>query len=94
VCACQVAWLDELLIEMKLKHHVGMKFFIYTKFKINFSKNIVIHGKRNYVDTKFYYLRDIANEGKLEVIIYFNTLDQVVIFSPNQIGAKDLNFLC
>lgn len=42
-----------------------MKFFIDNKSIINLSKNFVTYGRDKYIDTKFDYLRDQVNGGKL-----------------------------
>ena len=49
MCACQVAWLDNLLIELNLKHDVGTKLFIDNKSTINLSKNLVTHDKSKHI---------------------------------------------
>nr|KYP66211.1 Retrovirus-related Pol polyprotein from transposon TNT 1-94 [Cajanus cajan] len=76
MCACQAAWLDKLLIELKQKRDEGVKLFIDNKSVISLSKNPVTHGRSKHIETKFHYLRDKVNEGKLE-LVYCNTQDQV-----------------
>jgi hypothetical protein len=44
---------------------------------IKLSKNPVLHGRRNHIDVKFHFLRDLTKDGTIE-IIYCKSEDEVV----------------
>jgi len=44
---------------------------------IKLSKNPVIHGRRNHIDVKFHFLRDLTKDETIE-IIYCKSEDEVV----------------
>jgi len=44
---------------------------------IKLSKNPVLHGRRNHIDVKFHFLRDLTKDETIE-IIYCKSEDEVV----------------
>jgi hypothetical protein len=44
---------------------------------IKLSKNLVLHGRRNHIDVKFHFLRDLTKDETIE-IIYCKSKDEVV----------------
>ena len=44
---------------------------------IKLSKNLVLHGRRNHIDVKFHFLRDLTKDETIE-IIYCKSEDEVV----------------
>ena len=44
---------------------------------IYLSKNMVFHGKSKLIDVRFHFLRDLVNDGVVE-LSYCNSQDQIV----------------
>jgi len=66
-CACQAIWLRRILEELQLKQEGATTIFCDNSSAINLSKNPVLHGKSKHIDVKYYFLRDLCNEGKFEL---------------------------
>jgi hypothetical protein len=47
-----------------------MVFCFYNKSIIRLSKNLILHGKTKHIDVKFYFLKDLINNGINEIIYY------------------------
>lgn len=43
---------------------------------IKLSKNPVLHGKSKHIDVRFYFLRDLTNEGVVR-LVHYGTKEQV-----------------
>lgn len=65
--ACQALWLESLIDEMKLQNPKPMKLLIDNKSTINLAKHPVAHGRSKHIETRFHFLRDQVNKGKLEL---------------------------
>ncbi|PNX87782.1 hypothetical protein L195_g043878, partial [Trifolium pratense] len=65
--ACQANWLQSLLNEMKIIDNITIMLKIDNKSAINLTKNPVSHGKSKHIETRFYFLRDQVNKGKLNL---------------------------
>ncbi|RDX62078.1 Copia protein, partial [Mucuna pruriens] len=74
--ACQALWLENLMIEMKIRREEPIKMTIDNKSAINFAKHHVAHGRSKYIKTRFHFIRDQVSKGKLE-LKYCNTNEQV-----------------
>ncbi|RDX95877.1 Copia protein, partial [Mucuna pruriens] len=70
--ACQALWLDNLMIEMKIRREEPMKILIDNKLAISLAKHPVAHGRSKHIETRFHFLRDQVSKGKLE-LEYCNT---------------------
>lgn len=75
-CACQAIWLRRLLEELKFKQIEATKIFCDNDSAIQLSKNPVLHGRSKHIDVKFYFLRDLSNNGTID-LIYCRSEDQV-----------------
>jgi len=56
-----------LLMELQLVKDEKMELRIDSKYVIDLAKHPVAHGKSKHIETKFHFLRDQVNNGKLEV---------------------------
>lgn len=65
--ACQVNWLESLLVEMMIEVKRPIRLLIDNKSAINLAKNPIAHGKNKHIETRFHYLRDQVNKNKLIV---------------------------
>ncbi|GAU45892.1 hypothetical protein TSUD_24940 [Trifolium subterraneum] len=75
LAACQANWLQSLLSEMKIIDNITVMLKIDNKSTINLAKNPVSHGKSKHIETRFHFLRDQVNKGKLS-LEYCSTNDQ------------------
>ncbi|GAU22332.1 hypothetical protein TSUD_106600 [Trifolium subterraneum] len=75
LAACQANWMQSLLNEMKIIDNITIMLKIDNKSAINLAKNPVSHGKSKHIETRFHFLRDQVNKGKLS-LEYCSTNDQ------------------
>ncbi|GAU25767.1 hypothetical protein TSUD_222240 [Trifolium subterraneum] len=67
LAACQANWLQSLLSEMKIIDNITVILKIDNKSAINLAKNPVSHGKIKHIETRFHFLGDQVNKGKLSL---------------------------
>ena len=75
-CACQAIWLRKILKELRFKQKGGTIIFCDNNSAIKLSKNHVLHGRSKQIDVKYYFLRDLNNEGTVE-LQYCRSEDQL-----------------
>ncbi|CAL1409608.1 unnamed protein product [Linum trigynum] len=77
-CATQCVWLRRVLCQMGWGESVKDSTTIYcdNNSTIKLSKNPVFHGRSKHIDVRFHFLRDLANEGVVE-LEYIGTGEQV-----------------
>ena len=66
-CACQAIWLRKILTELQVKQEGAITIFCDNSSAIKLSKNPVLHGRSKHIDVKYYFLRDLCNEGTIEL---------------------------
>lgn len=66
--ACRALWLESLLDEMLIGYKRPMQLLVDNKSPISLAKNPVAHGRRRHIDTRFHFLKDQVNKGKLELV--------------------------
>ena len=66
-CACQAIWLRRILEELKLKQREATTIVCDNSSIIKLSKNPVLHGRSKHIDVRFYFLRDLTNEGVIDL---------------------------
>ncbi|XP_069146145.1 uncharacterized mitochondrial protein AtMg00810-like [Solanum lycopersicum] len=86
-CACQAIWLRKILEELRFKQKGATIIFCDNNSAIKLSKNPVLHGRSNHIDVKYYFLRDLNNEGTVE-LQYCRSEDQLA-----DIFTKPLRYL-
>ena len=74
--ACQAAWLDKLLQELKVKGSEGVRLLIDNKSAINLAKHPVAHGRSKHIETQLHYMREQVNKGKL-TLLYCYAIEQL-----------------
>ncbi|CAH9104519.1 unnamed protein product, partial [Cuscuta europaea] len=74
--ACQAQWLDSLLREMQIETNTTTVLKLDNKSAINLAKNPVAHARSKHIETRFHFLRDQVNKGKLN-LKYCSTQDQL-----------------
>jgi len=73
--ACQVGWLDTLMLELKMKKEDAVELFVDNKSTINIAKFPVAHGICKHIETCYHFLRDQVTKGKLK-LSYCRSEDQ------------------
>ena len=76
VCACQAIWLRRILEELQFKQVEATTVFCDNNSAIKLSKNLVLHGRSKHIDVKYYFLRDLSNNGTIK-LVYCRSEDQV-----------------
>jgi hypothetical protein len=85
-CACQAIWLRKILEELHFKQEEATVVYCDNTSTIKLSKNPVLHGRSKHIDVKYYFLRDLNNDGTI-VLKYCRSEDQVA-----DIFTKPLKF--
>ena len=65
-CACLAICLRKIIEELQFKKKGATTIFCDNNSAIKLSKNPVLHGRSNHIDVKYYFLRDLNNEGTVE----------------------------
>lgn len=55
--ACQVAWIEAVLIELGVNIQVPIKLLVDNKSATRLAKNLVSYGRSKHIETKFHYIR-------------------------------------
>jgi peroxiredoxin family protein len=65
--ACQGIWLQSLLQEMKIDINDEVELMADNKSAINLAKYPIAHGRSKHIETKFHFLRDQVNKGRIKI---------------------------
>ena len=65
--ACHALWLRSLLAEIIRAEPKPVKLFVDNKSAIALMKNPVFHGRSKHIDTRFHFIRECVEEGKIMV---------------------------
>lgn len=65
--ACQGVWLSRLLGELTSELPAMVRLCVDNKSAIALSKNPVHHDRSKHIDTRFHYIQECINDGKVEV---------------------------
>ena len=66
--ACQGLWLRKMLKEMKIQKKEPICLLIDNKSAISLAKNPVDHGNNKHIDTRYHFIRDKVEKGKIKLI--------------------------
>ena len=72
--ACQGIWLARLLAELKAKEAGATTLKIDNQSVIMLSKTPIFHDRSKHIDTKYHFIRDCIEEGRVKVE-YISTRD-------------------
>ena len=64
---CQAVWLNSLLGEMLGEEQKRVKLYVDNKSAIALCKNPVHHDRSKHIDTRFHFIRECIEEGKVDV---------------------------
>ncbi|WJX72888.1 hypothetical protein P8452_56724 [Trifolium repens] len=76
LCACQAAWMENLMNEILGEDHGAIEMNIDNMSAINLAKNPVSHGRSKHIEMRFHYLREQVSNGKL-VLKHCRSEDQI-----------------
>ena len=76
-CAYQAIWLKKIIKELHFKEDGPTQIYCDNGSTINLSKNPVLHGRSKHIDVKYHFLRDLTNDGVIN-LIYYRSEDQVI----------------
>ena len=65
--ACQGVWLGRLIGELVGREELKFKLLVDNKSAIALCKNPVHHERSKHIDTKFHYIRECIEGGRMEV---------------------------
>ena len=85
-CACQAIWLRRILEELQFQQIEATIVFCDNNSVIKLSKNPVLHGRSKHINVRYYFLRDLSNDGTIK-LVYYRSEDQVA-----NIQTKPLKF--
>lgn len=75
-CASQAIWLRRLLEELGFHQNSPTPVYCDNTSAIKLSKNPVLHGRSKHIDVRYHFLRDLANDGTID-LIYCKSEDQI-----------------
>ncbi|GKU93862.1 hypothetical protein SLEP1_g7421 [Rubroshorea leprosula] len=87
-CDFQAIWLRKVPEELHVKQEGPMLIFCDNNSTIKLSKNPILHGRCKHMDVEFHFLRDLTNEGVID-LIYCRTKDQIanIFAKPLKLSA-------
>ncbi|WVZ57628.1 hypothetical protein U9M48_007990 [Paspalum notatum var. saurae] len=91
--ACQGVWLARLVKDLTGKEPGAPILKIDNKSAIDLSKNPIHHDQTKHIDTKFHYIRECVDEGKI-VLEQISTQDQLADILTKPLGREKLRELC
>jgi heterodisulfide reductase subunit B len=83
--ACQGIWLSRLIADMVGTKEVTVKLLMDNMSAIALSRNPVHHERSKHIDTKYHFLRECIEEGKVEVD-HIGTADQLADIFTKALG--------
>ena len=87
-CACQAIWLRNILEEVHFKQQGPTLIYCDNSSTIKLSKNPIMHGRSKHIDVRFHFLRDLSNEGIID-LIYCKSEEQIadIMTKPLKLSA-------
>ena len=75
-CACQLVWMKRVLQKIGYNGSDSPVIYCDNSSTIKLSRNPVMHGKSKHIDVRFHFLRNLVNEGALQ-LVYCGTQQQI-----------------
>jgi hypothetical protein len=85
MAACQAVWLRRLLGELLNQNEEAVKLFIDNQSAIQLCKNPVFHERTKHIDTRFHFIRECVEDGKIAVE-HIGTSDQLADILTKALG--------
>lgn len=83
---CQGVWLGHLLAELRGEEPAAFNLKVDNQSAIMLSKNLVFHDRSKHIDTKFHFIRDCIEEGRVDVE-FIGTHDQLADILTKPLGG-------
>jgi hypothetical protein len=83
--ACQGVWLSRLVGDLLGTKEAQVKLLMDNMSAIALSKNPVHHDRSKHIDTKFHFIRECIEEGKVEVQ-HIGTVEQLADIFTKALG--------
>nr|GEV20990.1 retrovirus-related Pol polyprotein from transposon TNT 1-94 [Tanacetum cinerariifolium] len=83
-CACHCVWLMGLLKEMNKEGMSSVEIKCDNSSTIKLAKNPVLHRRTKHIDVRFHYMRNLVNDGKIQ-LVFCPTTDQVADIMTNPV---------
>jgi hypothetical protein len=90
--ACQAVWLRRLLCDLLNQNEAAVELFIDNKSAIELCKNPVFHDRTKHIDTRFHYIRECVENGKV-IIEHIGTTDQLADILMKALGRAQFQAL-
>jgi transposase InsO family protein len=91
--ACQGVWLEALRADLLCQELKKIKLKVDNQSAISLSKNPVFHDRSKHIDTRFHYLRENVENGRIEVE-HVGTCDQLADILTKSLGRVKFCELC
>lgn len=87
---CQAMWLRRVLRDLCHEQEKGTTIYCDNSSAIALSKNYVFHKRKNHIDTKFHFIRELVNNGEI-VLQHCRTEDQLTDTLTKPLGKKSFD---
>lgn len=69
--ACQAQWLENLMIELRMKDTSLVKLLVDNKSAINLNKHPIAHDRSKRIETRCHFIRDqVSKERLIGILLY------------------------
>jgi hypothetical protein len=92
LCACQCVWLRRILEHLSHCQEGATVVFCDNVSTIKLSKNPVLHGRSKHIDVRFHFLRNLCNDGVIE-LNYCSTRDQLADIMTKPLKVDEFQHL-
>ena len=73
----QALWIRKLMADLFMEQKESTQILVDNQAAISIANNLVFHGKTKHFKLKLYFLRDVQNEGEIQ-LVYCKTESQNV----------------
>jgi dihydroorotase len=82
---CQAAWLRRLLGELLNQEEETVRLYVDNQSAIQLIKNPVFNERSKHIDTRFHYIRECIEDGKV-VVEHIGTANQLADILTKSLG--------
>lgn len=92
LCACECVWMRRILEHLSHFQEGVTVVFCDNVSTIKLSKNPVLHGRSKHIDVRFHFLRNLCNDGGIE-LNYCNTRDQLADIMTKPLKVEEFQHM-
>ena len=89
VAACEVAWLEMLLHDLRLQVHRPVVIYCDNLSSIQLARNPVFHARTKHIEVHYHFIRDRVLAGDID-LMYVGTDEQIADIFTKALGAEKL----